>query len=125
MQINVEVATNGYQILLAGSIVLPLIKPSVSSLSFREYLDKQCNYERCALLCFDTFGQDIHNMVDDMWDLDNIVQFRTVELHYAEKAGHIDYFLCKIMIAILGCKNEKVRARSEVPALQKYVWFYW
>ena len=63
-------------------------------------------------------------------DIQNTIQYLGVpiidknkpvwrQMHYAKKAGLVEKFLCKIMIVILGCKNEKERAGSEPPALQK------
>ena len=48
-------------------------KPFLSDLSFREYLDLQEDHERCALLRYDTLGKDIHDVVDALMDLDDIV----------------------------------------------------
>ena len=53
-----------------------LLNPDIPPLllvSFRDYLDYQKDYERCALLRFDLFGQDIHDVLEAVRDMDEVI----------------------------------------------------
>ena len=65
LPIDADLIADGYRIRVCGSLVDPPSLPYLSSLSFREYLGRQEDHERCALLRFDTLGRDIHDVVDD------------------------------------------------------------
>ena len=71
--IDIGLSTEGYRVYKTGDIAPPPKLPSLASLSFREYLGKQQDYDRCALLRFDTFGRDIHDVVDEVSDFTDIV----------------------------------------------------
>ena len=72
--IDVEVLESGFRVLgHTPYLESPIETIPLSSLTFSEYLSGQEDHERCALLRFDTFGRDIHDVVDDMWNLDDIL----------------------------------------------------
>lgn len=71
--IDAEVIEDGYRISEYGDLAAPFSKPPIHSLTFHEYLDRQQDHERCALLRFDTYGRDIHDVVLDMSNLDDIL----------------------------------------------------
>ena len=61
--IDIDVIQDGYRILSPGAIMPSPEIPPLSSLSLREYMNYQKDYERCALLRFDLLGRDIHDVL--------------------------------------------------------------
>ena len=66
--------------------------PPLMSLSFWEYLDYQKDYERCALLRIDLFGRDIHNVLEDIWTLDEILLVSDASVE--DRCGSFGWIVC-------------------------------
>ena len=61
--VDMDVIDDGYRLRQYGAVDSPPALIDLSTLSFSEYLDRQQDHERCALLRFDTFGVDIHDIM--------------------------------------------------------------
>ena len=90
--IEIDVIQDGYRTQSPGTIASSHDIPTLMSLSFREYLDYQKDYERCALLRFDLFGRDIHDALEDIRTLDEVLLVSDASVEH--KCGSFGWIIC-------------------------------
>ena len=66
--------------------------PPFSSRSFREYLNYQKDYERCALLRFDLLGRDIHDVIEEIRTMDEVLLVSDASVE--NKCGSFGWIVC-------------------------------
>ena len=90
--IYTETIADGVRIGQHGGISQRTETPSLASLTFQEYLDFQHDHERSPLLRFNTFGKDIHDVIDDLREMDDIILVSDASVD--NKCGTFGWVLC-------------------------------